>query len=32
MSMRVARSCRLVAEGYPLATVARVMQISRQAL
>ena len=30
--MRVARSRRLVAEGYPLATVARVMQISRQAL
>jgi putative transposase len=32
MSVRVARSRRLVAEGYPLATVARVMQISRQAL
>jgi len=30
--VRVARSRRLVAEGYPLATVARVMQISRQAL
>ena len=30
--MRVARSRRLVAEGCPLATVARVMQISRQAL
>ena len=30
--MRVARSRRLVADGYPLATVARVMQISRQAL
>ncbi len=30
--MRVARSRRLVAEGYALATVARVMQISRQAL
>ena len=30
--MRVARSRRLVAEGYPLATVARVMKISRQAL
>ena len=30
--MRVARSRRLVAEGYPLATVARVMQVSRQAL
>ncbi len=30
--MRVARSRRLVAEGYVLATVARVMQISRQAL
>ncbi|HEY8629816.1 MAG TPA: DDE-type integrase/transposase/recombinase [Gaiellaceae bacterium] len=32
MSVRVARSRRLVAEGYALATVARVMQISRQAL
>ncbi len=30
--MRVARSRRLVAEGYALATLARVMQISRQAL
>ena len=30
--MRVARSRRLVAEGYALATVARVMQVSRQAL
>ena len=30
--MRVAWSRRLVAEGYALATVARVMQISRQAL
>ena len=30
--MRVARSRRLVAEGYALATVARVMRISRQAL
>ena len=30
--MRVARSRRLVADGYPLATVARVMQISRQAI
>ena len=30
--MRVARSRRLVSEGYALATVARVMQISRQAL
>jgi len=30
--VRVARSRRLVAEGYPLATVARVMQVSRQAL
>jgi len=30
--VRVARSRRLVAEGYALATVARVMQISRQAL
>ena len=30
--MCVARSRRLVAEGYALATVARVMQISRQAL
>ena len=29
--MRVARSRRLVAEGYALATVARVMQVSRQA-
>jgi putative transposase len=32
VSVRVAWSRRLVAEGYPLATVARVMQISRQAL
>jgi putative transposase len=32
VSVRVARSRRLVAEGYPLATVARVMQVSRQAL
>jgi len=30
--VRVARSRRLVAEGYALATVARVMQISRQAI
>ena len=30
--MRVARSRRLVAEGYALATVARIMQVSRQAL
>ena len=30
--MRVARSRRLVAEGYALVTVARVMRISRQAL
>ena len=30
--MRVARSRVLVAEGYALATVARVMQVSRQAL
>jgi len=30
--VRVARSRRLVAEGYALATLARVMQISRQAL
>jgi putative transposase len=30
--VRVARSRRLVAEGYPLATVARVMKVSRQAL
>ncbi len=30
--MRVARSRLLVAEGYALATVARVMQVSRQAL
>ena len=30
--MRVARSRRLVAEGYALATVARVMRVSRQAL
>lgn len=30
--MRVARSRRLVAEGYPLATVARVLTVSRQAL
>jgi len=32
VSVRVARSRRLVAEGYALATVARVMQVSRQAL
>jgi putative transposase len=32
VSVRVARSRRLVAEGHALATVARVMQISRQAL
>jgi putative transposase len=32
VSVRVARSRRLVAEGYALAAVARVMQISRQAL
>jgi putative transposase len=32
VSVRVARSRRLVAEGYALATVARVMQISRPAL
>jgi putative transposase len=32
VSVRVARSRRLVAEGYALATVARVMRISRQAL
>ncbi|MCA1678901.1 MAG: IS3 family transposase [Actinobacteria bacterium] len=32
MSVRVARSRVLVAEGYALAAVARVMQISRQAL
>jgi putative transposase len=32
VGVRVARSRRLVAGGYPLATVARVMQISRQAL
>jgi len=30
--MRVARSRRLVAEGYPLATVTRVLQVSRQAV
>jgi len=30
--VRVARSRRLVAEGYPLATVARVLAVSRQAL
>ncbi len=30
--MRVARSRRLVAEGYPLATVARVLQVTRQGL
>jgi len=30
--VRVARSRRLVAEGYALAAVARVMQVSRQAL
>ena len=32
MSVRVARSRRLVAEGYPLASVARVLGVSRQAL
>jgi putative transposase len=32
VSVRVARSRRLVAEGYPLATVARVLEVSRQAL
>ena len=32
MSERVARSRRLVAEGYALATVARVLKVSRQAL
>jgi putative transposase len=32
VSVRVARSRRLVAEGYPLATVARVLTVSRQAL
>jgi putative transposase len=32
VSVRVARSRRLVAEGYALATVARVLQVSRQAL
>jgi len=32
VSVRVARSRRLVAEGYPLASVARVLQVSRQAL
>jgi len=32
VSVRVARSRRLVAEGYALASVARVMQVSRQAL
>jgi putative transposase len=32
VSVRVARSRRLVAEGYPVATVARVLQVSRQAL
>jgi putative transposase len=32
VSVRVARSRRLVAEGYPLATVARVLKVSRQAL
>ncbi len=32
MSERVARSRRLVAQGYPLATVARVLKVSRQAL
>jgi putative transposase len=32
VSVRVARSRRLVAEGYPLATVARVLRVSRQAL
>jgi putative transposase len=32
VSVRVARSRRFVAEGYALATVARVMQVSRQAL
>ena len=30
--MRVARSRRLVAEGYALARVARVLKVSRQAL
>jgi hypothetical protein len=32
VSVRVARSRRLVAEGYTLATVARVLAVSRQAL
>jgi putative transposase len=32
VSVRVARSRRLVAEGYALATVARVLKVSRQAL
>jgi putative transposase len=32
VSVRVARSRRLVAEGYPLAAVARVLTVSRQAL
>jgi putative transposase len=32
VSVRVARSRRLVAEGYPLATVARVLKVSRQAI
>jgi putative transposase len=32
VSVRVARSRRLVAEGYALATVARVLSVSRQAL
>jgi len=32
VSVRVARSRRLVAEGYPLATVARVLQVTRQGL
>ena len=32
VSVRVARSRRLVADGYPLASVARVLKVSRQAL
>jgi putative transposase len=32
VSVRVARSRRLVAEGYALASVARVLRVSRQAL
>jgi HTH-like domain len=32
VSVRVARSRRLVAEGYPLATVARVLKVSRLAI